>query len=307
MNKQSIISRLKNDNRVVTHFGNDLDNTASIEALRRETGLDLDVERVPAGQFKEGSINIDTGGHRGIWEDGETVVIDGNPERGIKSTVMQLSLLGFEIPPPLVELTDSNFTGIDIFDPRYGRNLVKYLPSYKLFEFAEKGFLTKSLSDKELEEYGLIEVFHSQKETIRRAAEEIEHYRSGDAVVAEKYIPMGATVAYALGCRYYASISPHRGAKGVTFAITSKPGIRLPDAVLEWGRQLSREHSFDENTSSIYVDPMGSMIIAGGHKNPEFSLPWTVNGTSGKIKEMLGLRGLMCPFSRCLLQPVKEV
>jgi len=272
---------------VVTHSGNDLDNTASIEALRRESGVDLEVERVPAGQFMTGRVNVDTGGHRGSWERGDTVMIDGDPSRGIRSAVMQLAILGFKIPEPVVRLADTMITDSRLLEPACGLILAKYLEPSKLFGFAEKGLLQKKLTQSELQEFGLAEAYESQKKIIEDAVNDIEHFRTGDTVIAEKYIPMGAAVSYALGCRYYASISSHRNGNGVTFAITSRPGIRLPDPVLTWGKRLREEHRLDSNSSSVYVEPGGSMIIAGGQKNPEFSLPWTVSETKEKIKQLL--------------------
>lgn len=287
MNKQVIVDRLRRDGVVVTHFGDDLDNVASIEALRQETGLELRVERVPAGQFKPGRVNIDTGGHRGSWQRGDTLVIDGDSQ-GIRSTVMQLSLLGFDIPAPLVKLADVKVVDRKLLDPRYGLNLVRHLAPGMLFRFAEEGLLEKSLTDQELEKYNLVEAYRSQRETILQGLDEVERFRFGDVVVAEKYIPMGSAIAYALGCSFYASISPHKKG-GVTFAITSRPDRTLPGRVLRWGRRLSREYRIDENSSFVYVSRDNTMVIAGGAKNPDFSIPWTVSETSKKIKKLFNI------------------
>lgn len=287
MNKESIINKLKKDGIVVTHFGDDLDNTACIEALRRESGVDLEVERVPAGQFITGRVNIDTGGHRGSWERGNTIVIDGDPAKGIRSAIMQLKILGFKVPEPIVELADVMIIDSRLLEPAYGLILAKYLAPSKLFSFAEKGLLQKKLTESELQEYGLEEGYQIQKKIITDTKNDIEYFRNGDTVIAEKYVPLGAAASYAMGCRYYASISPHRSGNGVTFAITSKPGIKLPDIVLDWGKKLSEEYRLDSNSSSVYVEPGGSMIIAGGQKNPEFSLPCTVDDIKEKIKALL--------------------
>ena len=86
-----------------------------------------------------------------------------------------------------------------------------------------------------------------------------------------------------MGIEYYASASEHRDSEknvdGVTFAITSKPGTKLPKEVLEYGRQLVEEYRIDEKSSGVFVAPNEEMIVAGGFKNPTFRIPnVTVNG-----------------------------
>jgi hypothetical protein len=285
LNKAIILNKIVLEKRVVTHYGDDLDNKASIEALRREANLDLlDVERVPAGQIKIGALNIDTGGHKGSYIDGDTIVIDGDPARGIKSTVHQLYLLGFYIPGQILKFADCEQG--DILDARNGINLARYLSGEKLFAFAEANLLDKSLTDEQLENFGLIEAYRKQQEIIEKGVEAIKKYRIGDAVIATEKILGGAFIAYALGCKYYVSITPHEKG-GITFAITSAPDQKLPDKVLKWGYELREKHKIDEKTSGVYVDPRENMIIAGGAKNPDFKIEMTIEEAISKIMKLL--------------------
>ena len=96
-------------------------------------------------------------------------------------------------------------------------------------------------------------------------------------------------IAYEKGIPYYASASNHldkdKNVDGVTFAITSKPGTKLPEEILEYGKELEEEYRIDENTSGVFVNPNGQMIVAGGFKNPEFKIPnETIKGMLDKIE-----------------------
>ena len=108
----------------------------------------------------------------------------------------------------------------------------------------------------------------------------------------------GALIAYEMGINYYASVEDHYDSEkkpdGVTFAITSKPGVKLPESVLEFGRDLAEKYRIDENSSGVFVNPNGQMIVAGSFKNPKFkidnetkeSMLETINGVFlGKEKE----------------------
>ncbi len=161
-----IIKKLIENPTVVTHFGDDLDNKAAIEAL---TGLftpelkelisfkGLNVERVPAGQIKQGMLNIDTGGHKGSrFEEDGTIVIDGDPENGIKSACEALDYLGIYVPKQIIELADTVPNKVSPLDSRSGLALVRYLRGEDVFRLAEANLLDKSLTDEQLEEFDLM-------------------------------------------------------------------------------------------------------------------------------------------------------
>lgn len=295
---------LKQTKTVVTHFGDDLDNKSSIYAIEkyaRENGIleqdeKLQITRVPAGQVKQGMLNVDTGGHKGNRneEDG-TIVIDGDPANGVQSAAQSLANLGINIPFQILALADTIPNEVSALDSRRGLALVRYLSGEQLFSLAEDGLLSEPLTDKQLEEFGLTEAHKKQQQVIDNAVEKIQQYTvelpSGEQIVlAPEQIIGGSAIAYEMGIPYYASASNHfdkdRVQDGVTFAITSEPGTKLPKEVLQYGQELVEEYRIDERSSGVFVNPNGQMIVAGGFKNPEFKIPdETVLGMLNKIKE----------------------
>lgn len=288
---QRIQKKLAETKTVVTHFGDDLDNKSSIYALERwakgkgilKKDENLQVERVPAGRIKEGMLNVDTGGHTGNREDSNgTIVIDGNPANGVKSAAQSLDNLGIYVPRQIVELADTMPNKVSPLDSRSGLALVRYLSGEQTFELAEQGLLDKTLTNDKLKKFKLIEVFKKQKEIIDKAVEKIEKYTkelpNGEKIVlSPEQIKAGSMIAYEKGIPYYASASDHfdkdKNPDGVTFAITSKPGTKLPEEILKYGKELVEQYRIDENTSGVFVNPNGQMIVAGGFKNPEFKIP----------------------------------
>lgn len=300
---QRIQKKLAETKTVVTHFGDDLDNKSSIYALERwakgkgilKKDENLQVERVPAGRIKEGMLNVDTGGHTGNREDSNgTIVIDGNPANGVKSAAQSLDNLGIYVPRQIVELADTMPNKVSPLDSRSGLALVKYLSGEQTFELAEQRLLDKTLKNENLKDFKLIKVFKKQKEIIDKAVEKIEKYTkelpNGEKIVlSPEQIKAGSMIAYEKGIPYYASASDHfdkdKNPDGVTFAITSKPGTKLPEEILKYGRKLVEQYRIDENTSGVFVNPNGQMIVAGGFKNPEFKIPnETKEGILGKIE-----------------------
>lgn len=300
---QRIQKKLAETKTVVTHFGDDLDNKSSIYALERwakgkgilKKDENLQVERVPAGRIKEGMLNVDTGGHTGNREDSNgTIVIDGNPANGIKSAAQSLDNLGIYVPRQIVELADTMPNKVSPLDSRSGLALVKYLSGEQTFELAEQRLLDKTLKNENLKDFKLIKVFKKQKEIIDKAVEKIEKYTkelpNGEKIVlSPEQIKAGSMIAYEKGIPYYASASDHfdkdKNPDGVTFAITSKPGTKLPEEILKYGKELVEQYRIDENTSGVFVNPNGQMIVAGGFKNPEFKIPnETKEGILGKIE-----------------------
>ena len=300
---EDIKAKLVETKTVVTHFGDDLDNksaTYALEKWAKEQGIlkedeSLQVDRVPAGKIKEGMLNVDTGGHRGSrQEDDGTIVIDGNLAEGIKSASEAINNLGIYVPEQIVELADTVPNKVSALDSRSGLALIRYLSGEQAFKLAEAGLLDKTLTDEQLEKYGLEEAHEKQQGIIDNAVEKIEKYTrelpNGEKIVlAPEQILAGSMIAYEKGIPYYASASNHldkdKNVDGVTFAITSKPGTKLPEEILEYGKELVEEYRIDENTSGVFVNPNGQMIVAGGFKNPEFKIPnETIKGMLEKIE-----------------------
>ena len=59
---------------------------------------------------------------------------------------------------------------------------------------------------------------------------------------------------------------------GVTFAISCRPGIKLPEEILKYGRKLVEQYRIDERTSGVFITPNEQLIVAGGQKNPDFKI-----------------------------------
>ena len=289
--KEVLLEKIKEDKTIVTHFGDDLDNKSSIYALEKflkkmgvlQQGENLNVERVPAGQVKEGRINIDTGGHTGnkIDEDKNTIVIDGDPKNGVKSACQSLSKIGIYVPEQICELADTRPARVSALDSRSGLALVRYLSGEQAFKLAENELLDKTLTDEQLEKYGLTQAHEKQQKVIDAAVEKINKYTAelpnGEKVVlSPEQIVAGSGVAYEMGIPYYASTNQHLdkdgNPDGVTFAISCKPGMKLPAEILEYGKQLVEQYRIDEKTSGVFVNPNGELIVAGGPKNPNFKI-----------------------------------
>lgn len=304
INENLIRQKLEETKTVVTHFGDDLDNKSSIYALEKwakEQGIlyedeSLQVDRVPAGQIKEGMLNIDTGGHKGNRkEENDTLIIDGDPENGVKSAAESLSNSGIYVPEQIVELADTMPNKVSALDSRSGLALIRYLTGEQTFKLAEAKLLDKSLTDEQIKEFGLEEAHEKQQAIIDNAVEKIEKYTkelpNGEKIVlAPEQILAGSAIAYEMGIPYYASASNHldqdKNVDGVTFAITSKPGTKLPEEILEYGKELEEQYRIDENTSGVFVNPNGQMIVAGGFKNPIFKIPGeTIEGMLEKIED----------------------
>ncbi len=289
--KRMVYEALKDTKTVYTHYGDDLDNKAAIEALRRyaikigaiQEGEALDVQRVPAGQVKEGFLNVDTGGHKGNRRDDDkyTVVVDGDPANGIKSACQSLAAIGVYVPEQICELADARPAHISALDSRTGLALARYLSGEQLFRLAESHLLDQSLTDEQLEEFGLTEAHLKQQGIIDAAVEKINKYTvelpSGEKMVlSPEMITAGSAIAYEMGIPYYASVSQHRDTEknpdGVTFAISCKPGMKLPQEILEYGRALVEQYRIDDKTSGVFVNPNEQLIVAGGPKNPDFKI-----------------------------------
>lgn len=299
-----IAKKIEETGTVVTHFGDDLDNKAAIEAIQKwaedndliKIGYPLKVIRVPAGQVKEGYLNIDTGGHKGstVEADG-TIVIDGDLRYGVKSACEALSKLDIYVPDQIVELADTKPNKVSALDSRSGLALVRYLSGEQTFKLAEAGLLDKTLDDEQIEEFGLTEAHKKQQQIIDNAVKKIAKYTvempNGEKIVlSPESILAGSAIAYEKGIKYFVSASEHldadKNVDGVTFAITSKLGSQLPDELLAYGKELAEIYRIDDNSSGVFVSPNNQMIVAGGPKNPSFRIPnETVDGILDIIKE----------------------
>ena len=95
-------------------------------------------------------------------------------------------------------------------------------------------------------------------------------------ILAPEQITAGSSIAYELGIPYYASANQHLDREGnpdgVTFAISCRPGMKLPKEILEYGRQLVEQYRIDERTSGVFINPNEQLIVAGGPKNPNFRI-----------------------------------
>ena len=294
---EQLIKKIKETKTVVTHFGDDLDNRASIHVLEKwakENGIlqkddTITVERVPAGKVKEGFINLDTGGHTGCREDENTIVIDGNPKEGIKSAIQALAeRLKVEVPNQILEIADAMPTKISPFDTRSGLSLQKYTNIENVFEMAKEELLDKELTDEQLEKYGLMEAQKSQQKIVDEAVEKIKKYTkelsNGESVViSPEFIKAGSIIAYEMGINYFASIDAHKSGQGITFAINAKPGKVLPGNVREYGNKLVEQYKNQDGTSGVFVHPNNSMVVAGGPKNPDFKIDMSKEDMINKI------------------------
>lgn len=299
-----IYDAITKNKEIVTHFGDDLDNKSSIYAIQywmTRNGLlanneEITVSRVPAGQVKEGALNVDTGGHKGNRLDNDTIVIDGDPANGVKSAAESLNNLGIYVPDQIVELVDTMPNKVSPLDSRSGLALVRYLTGKQAFQLAEYELLDKTLTDRQIKLYGLEDAHKKQQEIIDNAIEKINKYTTelpnGEKIVlAPEKILAGSLIAYEKGINYYASFAEHLDSEkkpdGVTFAITSKPGVKLPEEVVKFGQGLAEKYRIDENSSGVLVNPNGQMIVAGGFKNPGFKIEnETINSMMNKVKDV---------------------
>lgn len=259
---------------VVTHFGDDLDNRFTVEALRRHFGLpEIKVDRTPAGKPVSGRINIDVGDESctepiTVREDG-TIVIDHHFS-GKKNTLQILQENGVYVPAQAIEFADTpTERQVDPLDYRSGLALARHMSGDQLWRVAEEGLLTATLNDQQLEAFGLEGAAAKQKAVVDTAVQKVNEgvVPGTKAVVMSDFVPGGSQVAYRLGYDVYASVSPHKNG-GTTFAVTARPGTKLPEGLLALARSLQAEHG-----NGVFVKPDETMVVAGGPKNPAFAIP----------------------------------
>lgn len=271
---------------IVTHFGDDLDNRFAVEALKR-AGFEIPViDRTPAGQPVPGRVNIDVGApdcsEPITLKDNGTIIIDHHYS-GHKNTLEILQkYLDIYAPEEAVELADSPVEQ-DLLQYRTGLSLARYMNNNLLWQLAEERKLSKELTDEELEKYGLKEAAEEQKKIIDDALCIIQQNSlpGKKAVVVNQFVKAGSQIAYALGYDIYASVQEHQKG-GVTFAVTARPGTVLPDGVISWAENLKEDYG-----NGVFVKPDRTMVVAGGPKNPDFSVPLTFDEIKGVIYQNL--------------------
>lgn len=266
---KNIIERIKAEG-VVTHFGSDLDQIFSTEALRRAAGVsEIKIDRAPAGQPVTGRVNVDLGDARatsGITIlEGGTVMIDHH-FNGYANTLEVLVGAGIYVPAQAVEVAD-RCDRASALDYRSGIALVRYLTPSQAWELAEAGLLTVSLTDEQIAHFGLEDAVQKQKAVVETAIAAVNKFAVGDVVFATENVIGGSFVAYELGYKVFASVTPHKNG-GVTFAINAAPGQKLSPEVLVWAKDLQEKYGV-----GIFIRPDGGMVVAGGPKNPDFSVP----------------------------------
>ena len=281
---KKIAQNLIEHKKLITHFGDDLDNKSSVYAIEewaRKMGIikedeKLNVERVRAGETRSEGINLDTGGHKGCSFDKETIIIDGGLQD--TSTAAALSRLGIYVPEQIVKMADKPSTDVSPLEYRTGLALVRYLDGPNTFKLAEDGKLDQILDDDDLEKYELLEASKKQKAIIDKAVKEIEEngieLPNGEkAVVAGKRILGGSPIAYALGYNYFCSVEGSEGEEDrCTFAIAARPGTKLPISVQQLGERLIEQYKREDGTSDVFMNSQKNMLVAGGPKNPEFGV-----------------------------------
>lgn len=301
INEFKVALALKNNPTIATHFGDDLDNRSSIHVLEKwakENGIidekeTINVERVPAGQVKEGIVNVDTGGHKGSSYENETIVIDGNPKEGVKSAIEEINgtFRDVYVPTQILECADALPSKTSILDTKSGMSLQKFASMDKVFEMAEDKALTRELTEEELEKYNLVDAQKEQQKIVDDAKEKISAYTkvlsNGEKiVVSPEFIKAGSLVAYETGINYYASVDNHKSGTGITMAINAKPGKQLPENIKEYGNGIVKKLEKEDGTSGAFVHPNGSMFLVGGPKNPDVKLEMTQEEAMSEITQL---------------------
>lgn len=64
--------------------------------------------------------------------------------------------------------------------------------------------------------------------------------------------------------------------------VSAKPGTVLPDGIISWAEKLREDYG-----DPVFVKPDRTMVVAGGPKNPDFSVPLTFKEIKEKIYQNL--------------------
>ena len=131
-------------------------------------------EEVPSGEIRENGVNLDNSQKEKTIFDENMVVVDAESGKrmGSRSTVESLSMLGIYFPKQLVEFADNPKYNFLLTNPNYGYLYANfYLKDKALFEFAERGLLTKKMSRKIRKEFGLQSAVVKQREIYNNCEE----------------------------------------------------------------------------------------------------------------------------------------
>ncbi len=266
----SVVGIINGHGVVYTHFGDDFDNVFAMEALKR-AGAEFEVKRCPAGKAPDGAIWIDV---CGLNPDTALLVVDHHNGEA-KNTLEVLSAIGFEIPSQAIAVADTEGKA-NATDYRSCLSLLRYVTPEQAWKIAEDELLLESLSDKQIETYGLVEARDKQKFIVETAIAKIREYAMNDRVViATENVLGGSFIAYELGYKIFAVTTPHEKG-GVTFAINSLE--KLNGEVIEFVRSYR-----------AFVPPHEKMVVLGGFKDPESRVEdETVETFSVKLCKLLG-------------------
>ena len=255
---------------VYTHFGDDLDNKMSIYYLSKERFIPdgAEVQRTPAGKPKEGCLNVDVGNEgctEAISRVGDGLAIDHHYNEHKNTLEILKEDLGISIPRQLVELTDSPSERVSSLDYTSGLALARYASPEVIHQLATDGLLDKELAQETLKTLGLKEASEKQKGIIDNALEQIKKGHINERCVhVREFLLGGSFIAYEKGYDIFASSQDHKNG-GITFAVNSKS--ELPERILVWAEKLKQEYG-----SGVFVSTSNNMVVAGGPKNPDFSV-----------------------------------
>ena len=279
---------------VVTHYGDDLDNRLSLYALKLAGYISQDavIGRTSAGCPVAGKLNVDVGDKRCsepviFFNDG-TVVIDHHFNSYSNTLEILRDKLGLDIPPHVIDVADTYAERrVSPLDYRSVLSLARYMDDETLWRLANDGRLLDTLDNMDLERYGLQDAACKQKSVIEKAISKIKSSVVDGVVFVDEFVPAGSQVAYELGYDMYVSYQERQDGKA-TFAITVRPGKRLPIEALRFGLELRRRYG-----SGVYINPELTMVIAGGPKNPDFVVPVSKEDLRRTIKEVSAGRKVM--------------
>lgn len=196
-----------------------------------------------------------------------------------------------KIPEQILECADTRPTKVSILEPETGLSLQRYASPKVLFFLARKGMLTKKLPISLMKRLGLYEDYKKQKAIVdlakRKAGEYGYKLGNGERVViSPESVMAGAQVAYALGYDYYVPITAKED--GCTFSICCNDEKKklLPENIKKFGKELVEKYKDETGASGVFLHPNGSLLIAGGNKNPDFKVEMSQEEVNNKITEL---------------------
>jgi len=268
--KLTVTEIINNHGSIYTHFGDDFDNVFALEALRR-AGATFEVKRCPAGKAPEGEIWVDVCGPN---PEKALLVIDHHNGEA-KNALEVLQRIGFEVPQQAVAVADTEGKP-NATDYRSCLSLLRYTTPAQAWKIAEDGKLLDSLTDEEIDQYGLTEARDKQKKVIDTAIAKLRQYAiNDDVVISTENVLGGSFIAYELGYKVFAVVTAHKAGDGVTFAINSSE--KLSDGIVEFAK-----------SHGAFVPSHGKMAVLGGFKDPESRVvDETIETFAAKLRDLL--------------------